>query len=324
MRAVFRETYGGLENLQVGERARPKFNDDELLIEIRASSLNPADFYIAMGLPWLVRLAEGIVRPRRAVIGRDFAGVVVEAGKASAGFSMGDEVYGEANQTWAEFASIKASSAARKPANLNFEQAACVPLAGLTALQAIKKAPTVAGKRVLVIGASGGVGSFAVQIAVSMGAHVVGIASTRNLDLVRSLGAAQVESYEEPEALKSIAPCDVIIDNVCSRKFAEVVPWLKVGGVYVVVGAPIKMNSFMGRLAGPVGAYLKLFLAKKHGRRLAIVAAKANQGIEEMSALLESGQVKPVIAKQFPLTAAKAAFAYLKTNRAGGKIALSV
>jgi NADPH:quinone reductase-like Zn-dependent oxidoreductase len=219
---------------------------------------------------------------------------------------------------------VKAKNAYRKPVTLSFDAAACVPLAGLTALQAIKKAPTVAGKRVLVIGASGGVGSFAVQIAVSMGAQVVGLASKRNLEMVRGLGAAQVEDYEEPQSLKSIAPCDVVIDTVCSRSFAEVLPWLAEDGVYVVVGGPINMNSFLGRFVGPFGAYLKLMLAKKHGRQLTIFTAKPNDGIAEMSGLLESAKVRPVISKQFELNEAVTAFAYLKEKRPGGKISLVV
>ncbi|MBM3723129.1 MAG: NAD(P)-dependent alcohol dehydrogenase [Actinobacteria bacterium] len=324
MKAVFREKYGGIENLEIDERPRPKPKRDELLVEVRASSVNPADLYIAMGVPWLVRLVEGVGRPRKAVIGRDYAGVIVEVGNEITGFAVGDEIYGEATQTWAGFVCVKAKNAYRKPVSLSFDAAACAPLAGLTALQAIKKAPTVAGKRVLVVGASGGVGTFAVQLAASMGAQVVGIASTRNLEMVRGLGAAQVEDYEEPESLKSIAPCDVVIDTVCSRNFAEVLPWLAEGGVYVVVGATINMNSLLGRFAGPAGAYLKLMLAKKHGRRLAIVTAKPNDGIAEMSGLLESGQVKPVITKQFQLSDAVAALAYLKEKRPGGKISLVV
>jgi NADPH:quinone reductase-like Zn-dependent oxidoreductase len=324
VRAVFREKYGGIENLEIGERPRPVPKDDELLVEVRASSINPADRYIAMGVPWLIRLVEGVGRPRKAVIGRDYAGVIVEVGNEVTGFAVGDEIYGEATQTWAGFACVKAKNAYRKPVNLSFDAAACVPLAGLTALQAIKKAPTVAGERVLVIGASGGVGSFAVQIAVSMGAQVVGLASKRNLEMVRGLGAAQVEDYEEPQSLKSIAPCDVVIDTVCSRSFAEVLPWLAEDGVYVVVGGPINMNSFLGRFVGPFGAYLKLMLAKKHGRQLTIFTAKPNDGIAEMSGLLESAKVRPVISKQFELNEAVTAFAYLKEKRPGGKISLVV
>jgi NADPH:quinone reductase-like Zn-dependent oxidoreductase len=324
VKAVFRKKYGVIENIKVDERPRPVLKDDELLVEVRASSINPADLYITMGVPWLIRLVEGVGRPRKKVIGRDYAGVIVEVGNEVTGFAIGDEVYGEATQTWAAFTCVQARNAYPKPRNLSFEEAACVPLAGLTALQAIKKAPTVAGKRVLVIGASGGVGSFAVQIAVSMGAQVVGIASNRNLELVKSLGAAQFESYEDPESSTLIAPCDVVIDTVCSRTFAEVLPWLAQGGVYVVVGGQININSFSGRFVGPFGAYLKLMLAKKHGRQLTILTAKSNEGIAEMSGLLESAQIKPVISKQFKLSDAVTAFAYFKDKRPGGKISLTV
>jgi NADPH:quinone reductase-like Zn-dependent oxidoreductase len=324
MKAAFRRKYGAIENLEVGERPRPIHTDDELLIEVRASSINPADLYITMGVPWLIRLIFGVGRPRKTVIGRDYAGVIVEVGKHVTGFAIGDEVYGEANQTWAGFACVKKKNAYPKPPNVSFEEAACVPLAGLAALQAIKKAPAVAGKRVLVIGASGGVGSFAVQIAGSMGAQVVGIASHRNLEFVRGLGAAQVESYEDPECLTRITPCDVVIDNNCSRTFAEVLPCLKPGGVYVAVGGPMDMNSSLGRLFGPFGAYLKLILAKKHGRRVTILSARPNDGIQEMSGLIESGHVKPVISKHFELSDAVAALAYLKEQRRVGKISLAI
>ena len=324
MRAAFRKKYGPIDNLEVGEQPRPVPKDDEVLVEVRASSINPADLYLMMGIPWVVRLIEGLYRPRRGVMGRDFAGVVAEIGKSVENFSIGDEIFGEATQTWADYAVVNANGAGRKPANISFEEAACVPLAGLTALQAIKKVPDLAGKRVLIVGASGGVGTFAVQIAAAMGAHVIGLASTRNLRVVRGLGASQVESYEDPEGIKSIAPCDVVIDTVCDYGFREVLPWLSEGGAYVVVGAPINTKSLLGRIAGPLGRYLKLMLARKRGRRLVIVAAKANEGLGEVSALLESRQIRPLISKRFQLNEAPQALHYSTMSRPAGKIILEV
>jgi NADPH:quinone reductase-like Zn-dependent oxidoreductase len=298
--------------------------DDEVLVEVCASSVNPADRYIMMGLPWLVRLVEGLRRPHHAILGQDYAGVVRAVGKSVDRFAVGDAVYGQTTSTWAELVSVKQTRVFRKPSNVSFAEAACVPLAGVTALQALKKVPTVKGKRVLVIGASGGVGLFAVQIAASLGAHVVGVCGAGNLDTVKALGVSQVERYDDPHLNQLIAPCDVIVDTVSTRSFAQLLPWLSADGTYVMVGSPMNMKLRGVRLAGPLGAYLKLKLTRKHGRHLALLTARSNAGIDELSALLQDGKLKVVISKSFRLHEAKDALAYLDSRRPAGKVALVI
>lgn len=324
MTAVFREAYGTSESLQIGERVKPSLSDDELLIEVYASSVNPADRYIMRGLPWLVRLAEGIRRPRHLILGRDYAGVVRAVGKNIKRFSVGDEVYGDTTETWANFVSTKESRVFNKPKNMSFTEAATVPLAGVTALQAIKLVPTVKGKRVLIIGAAGGVGIFAVQIAAALGAQVVAVCSDRNANAVKSLGATQVESYENPQLAQLIAPCDVIIDMVCTQSFRQILSWMNQDASLIVVGAPMNMKHLPVRIFGPIGQYLKLMLAKKHGRHVKILMAKSNDGIEELSTMIEQNEIKAVISKVFCLSQAKEALRYLDTHRPLGKIAIEI
>ncbi len=327
MRAAYRIKYGNSEVLQVGEVPRPQIKAGEMLIAVRASSINPADRYIMMGLPKLLRLAEGITHPRRSILGRDYAGEVVQVGDGVNDFAVGDLVFGEATQTWADFVVVKPNQARIKPTNLSFEHAGCVPLAGLTAYQALSKANLVAGDHVLIIGASGGVGTFAVQIAKAAGASVTAVCSGRNVELVDSLGADRTIDYLTHDFARDRFRYRVIFDAVGEISVGEIGRLLEPGGVYLSVGAAMDFDSRGGRNFGPISRYSRLMIASKpgaSGRRMVLVAAKPNVGLGELSQLIERGSVRVVVDRGFELDDVASAIEYIGTHRARGKLALAV
>src|SRR5581483_7117109 len=247
MRALVRPRWGSVDDVSGDEIARPALADDRVLVRVRASSINKADLHAVLGTPVLARpLQGGILRPKSPLLGTDFAGVVEAVGKDAQGLQPGDEVFGGCPAAWAEYAS--AVNVVRKPANVSFEEAATAPIAGLTALQALRdKAGVQPGQKVLVNGASGGVGTFAVQIAKALGADVTAVCSTRNVELARSLGADRVVDYTREDFTRLGVRHDVLIDIAGSRSFLSLRRVLAPRATVVLVGAKMR-QSLLGPL----------------------------------------------------------------------------
>ena len=222
MQAMVQDTYGSAEVMQLRDIDKPEIGDNEVLVRIRAAGVNPADWAIMSGLPYVARPVYGLRKPKVSVRGTDVAGTVEAVGTGVTRFSVGDEVYGSSNGSYAEYAAAAEDRLALKPANLTFEQAAAVPMAGLVALQAVRDHGKVGpGQKVLINGASGGIGTFAVQIAKALGAEVTAVASTRNLELVRSIGADHVIDYTREDFTKNGQHYDFILDNVSNHSLSD-------------------------------------------------------------------------------------------------------
>src|SRR5688572_3974490 len=217
MKALVQDRYGSAEVMESREIQKPEIGDREVLIQVRAAGVNPADWAVMSGLPYVARPVYGLRKPKQAVRGTDVAGVVEAVGAGVTRFAVGDEVFGSAHGSFASYAAAAEDELALKPTNLTFEQAATVPMAGLVALQALRKGKVGAGTRILINGASGGIGTFAVQIAKSLGAHVTGVSSTHNVELVRSLGADEVIDYNEADFTNGAKQYDFILDNVSNH-----------------------------------------------------------------------------------------------------------
>jgi NADPH:quinone reductase-like Zn-dependent oxidoreductase len=298
---------------------RPVPADDEVLVQVRAAAVNPLDWHYLRGEPYLMRLSAGFGRPKDTRIGVDYAGVVVAVGKDVTGFKPGDEVLGGRSGTLAEYVAVPESrNVVLKPARLSFEQAGSVGIAGVTALQAVRDHGGVErGQRVLINGASGGVGTFAVQIAKALGAEVTGVSSTRNLELVRSLGADRVIDYKHEDFTAGDDRYDVVIDTVGNRSFREVARVLKPDGRYVIVGGPSD-NRWLGALMTPLAAALQSPFLKPEYKFF--MAQMTPEDLAYLARLMEEGKVTPVIDRTYPLAQAAEAIGYLEQGRARGKV----
>ncbi|MBC7173695.1 MAG: NAD(P)-dependent alcohol dehydrogenase, partial [Polyangiaceae bacterium] len=281
---------------------------------VRASSVNSADWYMTTGRPWAVRLATGLVRPKPFSLGLDVAGVVEAVGPGVTRFGPGDEVYGEIRGAYAEYVAVAESLLARKPSNLTFEQAATVPIAGITALQAMRdKGRVEPGAKVLVNGASGGVGTFAVMIAKAMGAEVTGVCSTRNLELVRSIGADHVVDYTRASFVETRARYDAVLDLVGSAPIRACRRILAEDGVYV---------SSVGTLGWSLRAFL---LSLVPGSNVVVLAAQPTRDdLDALAALIEAGRVTPVVDRRFELGDVPRALRLQGEGHARGKSAILV
>jgi len=311
MKAIVYRAYGAPDVLRYEEINRPAPGDDEILIRIRAASVNPFDWHLMRGSPFFLRMQTGLRRPTITRLGVDLAGHVEAVGKNVTRFHAGDEVFGASRGAFAEYVAARESAFAPKPANLTFEQAAAIPVAGCTALQALRdKGKVRSGQRVLVNGAAGGVGTFAVQIAKSFGAEVSGVCSTRNVDLVRSIGAAHVIDYTRDDFTRGQARYDLILDAFGTRSLSGCRRVLALGGTYVVVGGPL--------------AVVKALLVSRFVREK-LVAATASMKVADLMALkelIEANQVTPVIDRRYPLSEVAAAIGYLEQGHARGKIVI--
>jgi NADPH:quinone reductase-like Zn-dependent oxidoreductase len=320
MRAIVCNTYGALELQEID---KPHVTDDGVLVRVSASSVNPADRYSTMGTPWVVRPMTGLVRPRSNRVGTDFAGTVEAVGKDVTQFRPGDEVFGGKSGAYAEYVVVPQDRAiVRKPARLTFEQAGGVGAAALTALQGLRdKGHLQSGQKVLINGASGGVGTFAVQIAKALGAEVTGVCSTRNVDLVRSIGADHVVDYTREDFTRADRSYDLLFDVAGSRSWSACRRVLNPQATLVMVGAP-KGN----RLLGPLGHVVALRLAAVRGSQKAtFFVAKFNRpDMVVLRDLLEAGTVTPVIDRRYELSEIADAFRYLGEGHAQGKIAVTV
>jgi NADPH:quinone reductase-like Zn-dependent oxidoreductase len=324
MKALVFRQYGGPEVLRIEEVEKPSPKPDELLIRVHAASLNPLDWHRMRGLPYPVRLLEtGIGRPRFTRLGVDFAGSVEAVGAQVRHFRVGDEVFGTADGAVAEYVTSTEVGLALKPANSTFEQAAAVPIAGLTALQGLRdKGRLKAGQKVLINGASGGVGTFAVQIAKSMGAEVTGVCSTRNQDLVRGIGADHLVDYTREDVTRGNERFDLVLDMVGSYPLLAYRRVLNPRGTLVVVGSP-STDRWIGALSGWIKATL---IRPFVGQHYDVLMADANrtQDLDALAELMRSGHVTPVIDRTYALVDAAEAMRYLEQGHARGKIIIRI
>jgi NADPH:quinone reductase-like Zn-dependent oxidoreductase len=324
MRAIVQDAYGEADVLRPAEIARPTIGDDEVLVRVVAAGVDQGAWHLMAGLPYPVRLAGyGVRAPKTPVRGRELAGRVEAVGRSVTTLRPGDEVFGVAEGTFAEYAPAAAAKLAPKPASLSFQQAAALPISGVTALQAVRDQGRVtAGDRVLVIGASGGVGSFAVQIAKAFGAEVTGVASTAKVDLVRSLGADHVIDYRLGDDLGAgERGYDVIIDTGGNRPLRVLRRALTPTGTLVLVGAETG-----GRWLGGTDRQLRAMALSRFVRqRLRTFISSENAAdLLALSALVESGAVTPAVDRVFPLAETPAAIRHMREGKARGKVVIDV
>ena len=323
MKAIVARCYGSADILRFEDLARPTPADDELLVKVHASAVNPLDWHYMRGTPYIMRLGGGFGVPNDTRVGVDFAGTVVAVGKQVTRFKPGDEVFGGRSGALAQYLTVRESrSVVLKPANISFEQAAAVPIAAVTALQALRdRGQLKAGQKVLVNGASGGVGTFAVQIARSLGAEVTGVCSTRNVELVRSLGADRVIDYTREDFTAGEQRYDLILDNVGNHSLAEYRRILRPEGRLVMIGASMD-DPWIAPLVEPLKALLSApFVSQDMGM---FIAELNPADLQVLSDMLQSGKVTPVIDKRYAFSDAPAAIAYLEQGRARGKVVVNV
>jgi NADPH:quinone reductase-like Zn-dependent oxidoreductase len=317
MKAIARTKYGPPDALQFMEVEKPAPNDNEVLIKVLAASVNPLDFFTMRGAP-LLRLIPGLRIPKDQRIGVDVAGQVEAAGRNVSQFRPGDEVFGVARGAFAEYACATEDKLALKPANISFEEAAAVPVAGITVLQGLRdKGQIQRGQKVVIDGASGGVGTFAVQIAKSFGTEVTAVCSTRNMETARSIGADHVIDYARDDFTRSGQRYDLILGANAHHSIFAYRRALNQGGIYVVVGGDLA-RIFQAMLLAPL-------LSRIGSKKTRFFIAKINQkDLVVLKGLLEAGKVVPVIDRRYPISDAAKALGYLEQRHARGKIVLTV
>jgi NADPH:quinone reductase-like Zn-dependent oxidoreductase len=321
MRAVVQDTYGEADVLRPERVARPEIEAGEVLVRVRAAGVDRGVWHLMAGKPYAVRLAIGLRSPRNRIRGRELAGVVEAVGADVTTLRPGDEVFGMGEGTFAEYAAAKATKLAPAPAGLRPERAAVVPISATTALQAVRDHGRVqAGQSVLVIGASGGVGSFAVQIAKASGAHVTGVGSTDKLDLVRSLGADDVVDYRTTDLATLGRRFDVVLDIGGNRPLRALRRLLTPTGTLVIVG-----GEDGGQVLGMGRQLLALLLSPFSRQALRMFVASENAAdLAVLTGMIEAGTVTPVVDRTFPLDQTAAAVAYMSGGQARGKVVVTV
>jgi NADPH:quinone reductase-like Zn-dependent oxidoreductase len=323
MKAIVQDVYGDSDVLGLQDIPKPVPGNGEVLVKVRAAGVDQGVWHLMTGRPYLVRLfGFGLMKPKVPVRGREVAGVVESVGAGVTRFQPGDEVFGTCEGSFAEYVCAKETLLARKPANLAFEETAAAPISAVTALQAVRDAGQVtAGQKVLVIGAGGGVGSFAVQIAKDLGAEVTGVCSTGKVDLVRTLGADHVVDYTRDDFARAGALYDVIIDTAGNRPLSVLKRALAPQGTLVIVGGEgggKVTGGFERSMAAPLAS---LFSGQKFK---GLVTKENHQDLEALTALFEAGRVKPAVEKVYPLAEAPAAIARLHEGRVRGKVVVRV
>jgi NADPH:quinone reductase-like Zn-dependent oxidoreductase len=326
MKAVVYTDYGSPDVLEIRDVKKPVPNDDQMLIKVRAASINPLDWHFMEGTPYIMRaIGVGLRKPKDPRLGVDMAGTVEAVGKNVTQFKPGDEVFGGRTGAFAEYVCARADRAVvLKPANITFEQAASVPIAAITALQGLRdKGHIQEGQKVLINGASGGVGTFAVQIAKSFGADVTGVCSTKNLDLVRSLGADHVIDYTKEDFTKGEQRYDLILDNVGTQPLSGFRRVLQPKGICVMIGGGGPND---GGLIGPLGRPIKALLWSPFtSQKMDMMMAELNKkDLTILGDLMQSGKVKPVIDRTYPLSQIADAIRYLEQGHARGKVVITV
>jgi len=323
MKAVVVDRYGGPDALHLEEVPAPVPGDGRVRVRVRASSVNPYDWHLLTGLPKLFRPTFGMRRPKHRILGADLAGQVEAVGKEVAGFRPGDEVYGlAAAGAFAEYVAVPEGQIAPKPAGLTFEEAAALPLAGFTALQALRdQGKAGPGQRVLINGASGGVGSLAVQIAKALGAEVTGVCSTPNVELVRALGADHVVDYTREDFAAQPRRYHFMFDNVGNRRLAECRRVLEPRGVYLAsFGQP--EHAWLG----PLGFLVRMAVVSPFVRqRLATFVSRPDPAdLRTLTGMVEAGTLRPVVDRAYPLGEVAVAFRHLERWHARGKVVITV
>jgi NADPH:quinone reductase-like Zn-dependent oxidoreductase len=323
VKAIVQDVYGSADVLQLRDVPKPAPAADEVLIRVRAAGVDQGVWHLMTGMPYLVRLfGFGLTKPKVPVRGREVAGVVEAVGTEVTRFQPGDEVYGTCEGSFAEFVCAKEKRIARKPANLSFEEAAAAPISAVTALQAVRDAGQVtAGQKVLVIGAGGGVGSFAVQLAKAFGAQVTGVCSTSKVDLVRSLGADHAIDYTRDDFSLAGVLYDVILDTAGNRPLSVSRRALTPRGTLVIVG-----GEGGGKVTGGFERSLGAPLASLFSGQMfkGLVSTENYRDLEALTSFLEAGSVKPAIDKVYPLSEAPVAVAYMHEGRARGKVVVRI
>jgi NADPH:quinone reductase-like Zn-dependent oxidoreductase len=323
MKAAVYRCYGSPDVVKLESVAKPTLEDDRMLVKVHAASVNPLDWHYMRGKPYIMRASSGMGTPEDIRLGVDFAGTVEAVGKSVQQFKPGDEVFGGADGAFAEYVKVRAAgSVAAKPANLTFEQAAAVPIAAITALQALRdEGKLQAGQKVLVNGASGGVGTFAVQIAKVLGAEVTAVCSTRNVATAHSIGADRVIDYTQEDFTKGSQHYDLIIDNVGSHSLSEYRRVLTPKGILVIVGAPGD-DPWLGPLSASIKAVLvNPFVSQKLGFFLADLNQNDLNTLGQMAA---AGKLTPVIDRRYPLGETAAALRYVEAGHSRGKVVITV
>jgi len=317
MKAIVQNDYGSPDVFELKEIDKPVVKkEDDVLVRVHAAALHAGDYFIMRGVPYLVRLVAGWPKPKNHVPGYDVAGHVEEIGKNVTRFQPGDEVFGECNGTCAEYVCAAEDEFVLKPACLTLEQAAAVPMSALTAIHGLRDAGKVQpGHKVLINGASGGVGTFAVQIAKTFGAEVTGVCSRRNVDMVRSIGADHVIDYTEEDFTLSKQRYDLILDNVANRSFSDCRRALSPQGTLI----PNSGNGGLGYIVKAL--VLSAFVRQKVRLFLSI---PKNEDLVVLKELIEAGKVTPVIDRTYPLSETPQAFRYLNEGHARGKIVITV
>ena len=321
MKAIVYYKYGSPDVVRCEEIEKPTAGDDEVLVQVHAASVNPLDWHFMRAEPYIGRLVFGLRKPKFPRLGVDLAGRVEAVGRFVTRFQPGDEVFGTGRGAFAEYACAKPTKLVLKPANLTFEQAAAVPVAAITALQGLRDRGRVQpGQSVLINGAAGGVGTFAVQIAKAFGANVTAVCSTRNADLVRSIGADQVVDYTREDFASGGRRYDLLFDCMGNRSLSACRRIIGPRGSYVAIGGPA------GRWIGPIASVLKmLLLAPLVSQNLAICMASVKQpDLLTLRELIEAGKVTPVLDRRYPLSEVPEALRYLEAGHARGKVAIAV
>ncbi len=321
MKAVISRCYGGPETLEYVDIEKPRPGANEVVVKVVAAAANPLDYHYMRGSPYVMRLSSGIGRPSDHSAGADFSGVVTEVGNDVTRFAVGDEVFGGRSGAYAEFIVVPEDrGVAMKPANISFEEAAAIPVAALTALQALRDDGRLqAGEKVLINGASGGVGTYAVQIAKALGAEVHGVCSTRNMAMVKSLGADHVFDYTKENYTDSDNQYDLIIDMVGSQSLTANRGVMKPGGRMVLVGGP--KGNWLAPLWPPLkAAMLSPFIDEEIGMMIAVIRG---EDLEYLAELMSNEQLTSRIDRRYPLRETADAIRYLETHRARGKVIIT-
>jgi NADPH:quinone reductase-like Zn-dependent oxidoreductase len=326
MKAIVQDRYGDVEVLEFRDIGKPEIADDQVLVRVHAAGLHRGDWHVMTGLPYLIRLVVptlGLRGPKTPVLGMDLAGTIEAVGPNVTRFQPGDDVFGWTNGAFAEYATAPEDQLAAKPATLSFEQAAVVPTSGFAALQGLRDVGEVQPRhKVLVIGAAGGVGSFAVQFAKAFGAQVTGVASTTQLELVRSIGADEVIDYTRADVTDGTRQWDLILDTAGHRSLSQLRRALAPKGTLVIVG-----SEGQGRLLGGFDRNLRaVALSRLVGQRLRMLSSKPNQeDLQTLRELAEAGTFRPVIGRSYPLDEVPEAIQQMVQGRGGGgKIVITI
>jgi NADPH:quinone reductase-like Zn-dependent oxidoreductase len=324
MSAIVQDAYGTAPDavLRLAEIARPTISDDEVLVRVAAASVDMGTWHCMTGMPYAMRFAGfGVRSPKAINPGRALAGSVESIGKQVTDLKPGDEVYGTCDGSFAEYARVETKQLAAKPANLSFEQAAAAPISGVTALQAVRKAKLQPGQKVLIVGASGGVGTFAVQIAKAFGAEVTGVCSTAKVHLVRALGADHVVDYTHDDFADGEQRYDVILDIGGNRRLSHLRRALTPRGTLVIIG-----GETGGRLIGGFDRSLRAVLLSPLVRQklTMLTSTESSEGLKDLGEFIESGHITPAIDRTYPLREAPAAIQYVREGRARGKVVITL